>query len=68
MHSDRVAVIRQLLTIDHLPTNWPFVSRSNLGYVASLPGVFRNDSGTVWTDVIDVCLLLPVGTHTLFAF
>lgn len=53
-HSDAIAVVRQPLTISHLPAGCITVQRGDPYRVAQLPEVFGEYTRAVWTDVIGV--------------
>ena len=62
-HSDAIAVVRQPLTISHLPAGRITVQRGDPYSVAQLPEAFREYTSAVWTDVIGVRpLLFSIGT------
>ena len=62
-HSDAIALVRQLVTISHLPAGRITVQRSDPYDVAQLPELFRKYTSAVWTDVIGV-RPLPVSIGT----
>ena len=54
LHSDAIAVVRQPLTINHVPAGRFIVHGSYHYFVTRLPGMFREYANTVFTDVIGV--------------
>ena len=66
LHSDAIAVVRQLLTINHFPTGRIFIQWSKPYQVAKLPGVVREYASAMCTDVIGERLLLSIGTRTIW--
>ena len=66
LHSDAIAVVRQLLTINHFPTGRIFIQWSKPYQVAKWPGVLREYASAVCTDVIGERLLLSIGTRTIW--
>src|SRR5947208_7878579 len=60
VHSDTVAVVRQSLTVNHLPAGRISVQRGNPQRVARLPSVSREYASAAWTDVIRVGLLFSI--------
>jgi hypothetical protein len=51
-HTDAIAIVRQFLTINHLPVDRFFIERSDLHRVAGLPGELREYASAVRTDVV----------------
>src|SRR6266403_1405743 len=66
LHSDAIAVIRQLLTINHFPTGRIFIQWSKAHQVAKWPGVLREYASAMCTDVIGERLLLSIGTRAIW--
>jgi len=65
-HSDAIALVRQPLTISHLPAGRITVQRGDPYDVAQLPELFRKYASAVWTDVIGVRpLSVSIGTCRL---
>jgi hypothetical protein len=65
LHSDAIAVVRHLLTVNHLPADRFIAQRSHLYRVARSPDLFREQASAVRTYIVSVRLLFPVGTHRL---
>src|SRR4029077_15504544 len=64
-YSDAIAVVRQPLTINHLPACHIPVQRSNPYHLVRLPRLFRKNACAVRTNVIGVGLLFSVGGRIL---
>ena len=56
VQSDSEAVIRQLLTVNHLPADGTLMEGGELYHFTGFPEVAGKYASTMWTDVIGVRL------------